>query len=156
MGNAVWLFWAVPYWYFSTLLMPFGNGPLSEIPALGAVCLIIGAGWGIIKRKTSLLIFLLLIVASQALVVVAGFSHGLLRGTTNQITLQTLLGTFLLLQIVIAGYFVWRLKGARLQITRRLMNEALPMATVSGCFATSALHGKAGVTANSPLTPSGH
>jgi hypothetical protein len=113
VGNAVWLFWAVPSWYFSTLLMPFGAGPLSAITALGAVCLIIGAGWGIIKRKTSLLLFLLLIAASQVLVVDAGFSRGLLRGTTNQITLQTLLGAFLLLQVVIAGYFVWRLKGAR-------------------------------------------
>jgi hypothetical protein len=113
MGNAVWLFWAVPAWYFSTLLMPFGAGPLSAIPASGAVGLVIGAGWGVIKRKTNLLIFLMLILASQALVVVAGFLRGSLRGTTNQLTLQTLLGTFLLLQIAIAGYFVWRLKGAR-------------------------------------------
>jgi hypothetical protein len=113
MGNAVWLFCAVPTWYFSTLLMPFGAGMLSAIPASGAVCLVIGAVWGIIERKANLLVFLLLIVASQALVVVAGFWRGSLRGTTNELTLQTLLGIFLLLQIAIAGYFVWRLKGAR-------------------------------------------
>lgn len=113
MGNAVWLFWAVPAWYFSTLLMPFGAGPLSAIPAAGAICLVIGAGWGVVKRKTNLLLFLLLVVASQILVVIAGFSRGSLRGTTNQLILQILLGTFLLLQIAIAGYFVWRVKGAR-------------------------------------------
>ena len=113
MGNAVWLFWAVPVWYFSTLSMPFSAGPLSAIPASGAICLVIGAGWGVIKRKMNLLLFLLLIVATQVLVVVAGFLRGSLRGTTNQLTLQTLLGAFLLLQIAFAGYLVWRLKGAR-------------------------------------------
>jgi hypothetical protein len=113
MENAVWLFWAVPAWYFSTLLMPFGAGALSAIPASGVVCLVIGAIWGIKNQKTHLLIFFLLVVASQILVVAAGFSRGSLRGAANQLILQTLLGTFLLLQIVIAGYFVWRLKGAR-------------------------------------------
>ena len=109
MGNAVWLFWAVPTWYFSTLLKPFSAGALSAVPAFGAVCLAIGAVWGIRRRKANLLIFLLLVAASQALVVVAGVMRGSLRGGAG----QPILGTFLLLQVAIAGYLVWRLKGTR-------------------------------------------
>ncbi len=54
--------------------------------------------------------FLLLPVASQVLVVVAGFMRGSLREEAN----QPILLAFLLLQIAVAAYFVFRLNGARL------------------------------------------
>jgi hypothetical protein len=111
MGNAVWLFLAVPAWYSSTIVSPFSAGPLSAIPALGILSLTIGVVLGIVKRKTSLLIFLLLPTASQILVVVAGFMRGAFRSDANQLTLWIL--TFVLLQMAGAGYIVWRLKGAR-------------------------------------------
>jgi hypothetical protein len=113
MGNAIWLFWAVPTWYFSTILMPFGAGSLSAVPALGVVCLAVGAVSGIIKRKTNLLIFLLFIVASQVLVVVSGFMRGSFPGETSERSLLTILSALVLLQIAGAGYVVWRFKGAR-------------------------------------------
>jgi len=109
MGNAAWLFLALPAWYFSTILAPFSAGVLTAIPALGILCLAIGVVLGIVKRKTSLMIFLLLPAASQILVVIAGFMRGSLRYDAN----QPILWTFLLLQIAAAGYIVWRLKGAR-------------------------------------------
>lgn len=40
MGNAIWLFFALPEWYFSTILQPFSAGPLTVIPALGIVSLV--------------------------------------------------------------------------------------------------------------------
>ncbi|HWT98903.1 MAG TPA: hypothetical protein VN229_14850 [Terriglobales bacterium] len=109
MGNAVWLFCSVPAWYFSTLLKPFGADTLSAVPALGSLCFIVGTVWGIVKRKAILLIFAPLIVVSQALVVVAGFMRGSVGGGVASFTLDV----FLLLQVVAAGYFVWRLKGMR-------------------------------------------
>ena len=110
MGNAVWLSFALPNWYFSALLAPFSAGILTAIPALGIVGLTIGAVWGLMKRRRGLLMFLLLSAASQVLVVVAGFMRGSLRDGAD----QPILLAFLLLQIVVAGFFVFRLKGARL------------------------------------------
>lgn len=108
MGNAVWLFFALPVWYFSTITAPFGSGVLSAIPVLGIVSLVLGVVWGVIIRRLGLMIFLLLPAASQALMVVAGFMRG---SPTYSLPI---LSTFLLLQIAFAGYFVVRLKGARL------------------------------------------
>jgi len=109
MGNAAWLFCSVPAWYFSALLKPSGAGFLSAVPALGALCFIIGTLWGILKRKPGLLIFCPLIVVSQALVVIAGFMRGSVSGGVTSF----ILNSFLLLQVIAAGYFVWRLKGTR-------------------------------------------
>ncbi len=110
MGNAIWLTFALPEWYFSSILAPFSAGLLTAIPALGIVGLAIGAVWGLMKRRRGLLMFLLLPAASQVLVVVAGFMRGLLRDEAS----QPFLLAFLLLQIVVAGFFVFHLNGARL------------------------------------------
>ena len=93
MGNAVWLFFSLPMWYFSTITAPFASGVLTAVPALGIVSLVVGVVWGAIKRRLGLMIFLVLPVASQALMVVAGFMRGL-----PQFSLPVL-STFLLLQI---------------------------------------------------------
>ncbi len=110
MGNAIWLFFALPVWYFSTIAAPFSAGMLSAIPALGIVCLIFGVVCGTLKRRLDLSMFLVLPAASQALVVVAG----LMRGSLTVQVSEPMLATFVLLQIAFAGYFVFRLKGARL------------------------------------------
>ena len=86
MDNAVWLFLAVPAWYSSAIISPFGAGPLTEIPALGIASLAVGIVLGILSRKTSLLIFLLLPAASQILVVVAGLLRGAFRSDGNQLS----------------------------------------------------------------------
>lgn len=46
MGNAIWLFFALPDWYFSSILAPFSAGVLSTIPAAGIICLLVGGVWG--------------------------------------------------------------------------------------------------------------
>ncbi|HEX9881864.1 MAG TPA: hypothetical protein VGA65_05090, partial [Hyphomicrobium sp.] len=109
MGNAIWLFFALPEWYFSTILAPFRTGLLSAIPALGIVCLIFGVVCGTLKRRLDLSAFLVLPVASQALALVAGFMRGSL---THQVS-EPILAIFTLLQIAVAGYFIFRLEGAR-------------------------------------------
>ena len=109
MGNAIWLFFALPEWYFSTILDPFSAGSLSVIPAVGIVALAIGAAWGVAKRRLALSVFLVLPAASQVLVVVAGLMRGTVRDT------EVIFWAFLLLQAAAAGYLVFRLKGARLQ-----------------------------------------
>lgn len=110
MGSAIWLFFALPEWYFSTILAPFGAGVLTAIPAVGIVALAFGVIWGAARRQLGLLIFLSLPVASQVLVAVSGFMRGGLGDHESEVVLWT----FLLLQAAAAGYFVFRLKGARL------------------------------------------
>lgn len=112
MGNAFWLFLTVPIWYFSTTTSPFNAGPLSAIPALGILSLVIGIVTGAVKRETRLLIFLLPLAASQILVAAAGFLRGALRHDPNGLLLW-IIGTFIFLEIAGAAYAVWRLKDAR-------------------------------------------
>jgi hypothetical protein len=116
VGNAIWLFLAVPAWYCSIIVSSLSAGLLSAIPALGILSLAIGIVVGIAKRERGLLIFLLLPAASQILVVVAGFMRGAFQPDANQLdqlALWIILAIFMLLQIVGAAYIVWRLKGAR-------------------------------------------
>jgi hypothetical protein len=109
VNNAVWLFLALPTEYFPTILAPFREGILTAIPALGVVCLAIGVVLGIARREAGLLMFAALPAASQILVSVAGFMRGSFRDSGS----HPILLTFLLLQLVAAGYLVWRMKGAR-------------------------------------------
>ena len=109
MGNTVWHFFQLPLWYFSTILTPFAAGWLTAIPAIGILCLAAGVTWGLAKEEPSLLIFLLLPAVSQFLVVVVGFLPRSLRGSAG----DPILWAFLLLEVAIAGFLVWRLKGAR-------------------------------------------
>jgi len=110
MGNAIWLFLAVPTWYFAAILTPFSEGELSAIPAFGVLCFIIGVVLGFSRRRKDLLVFLVLILVSQLLVVMAGLMRGSLRAG---VTLDLLLLVFLLPQIAASAYLVWRLKGSR-------------------------------------------
>lgn len=109
MASAVWLFVALPIWYFSTIFAPFGAGVLTAIPALGVLCLAVGVVLAILSRETGLWLFLLLPAASQLLVAVAG----LMRGSLPHSASHPILFIFFLLQIALAGYLVWRLTGAR-------------------------------------------
>ena len=112
MGNASWLFFAVPSWYWSTIFAPVGAGPLSAIPAIGGLSLAIGVVVGLAKRATSLWLFLLLPAASQLFVAIAGFLRGAFQHDPNNVA-GWVVCTFLLLQLVGAAYIVWRSAGAR-------------------------------------------
>ena len=109
MYNAVWLFLALPKWYFSTILVPFSTNLLTLIPMLGILSLAIGVLLGLLQGRRDLLLFLLLPAASQALVVISG----LMRGEFPDGASDPYLWAFILLQVAAAGYLVFRLSGAR-------------------------------------------
>jgi hypothetical protein len=109
MGNALWFFMALAQWYFPCVLAPFSAGPLTLIPAVGVVCLAIGAILGMRARAPSLLFFGVLALISHAYVALAGFLRGTMHDSNSPMFL-----VFLLLQVVLAGYLVYRVKGARL------------------------------------------
>jgi hypothetical protein len=110
MGDPVWNFLALPVTYFSTIFMPLSGGVVTAVPALGVVGLIVGVIWGIVVRRRGLLLFLTLPVASHALVAVGDSMRRSLPPENG----MTILCAFLLLQLALAGYFIIRLKGARL------------------------------------------
>ncbi len=58
--------------YFATLLAPFASGPLSFIPASGAVSLIAGAILALVKRETGVIWAVLGVFLSHALVISLG------------------------------------------------------------------------------------
>jgi hypothetical protein len=76
MGNALWLMWGLPVWFFSTVAHPFSTGPLSLIPFLGVISLVAGVICGVIKRDERLLPFLLSVSLSEVYVAVAGLLRG--------------------------------------------------------------------------------
>ena len=109
MDNAVWLFFALPQWYFITILAPLSGGPLTLIPAIGVVSLILGVALGTKARRRLILLFALLAFASQIFVAIAGF----FRGSLEDSTVTPLLYAYLLIQVLAAAYLIYRIKGAR-------------------------------------------
>jgi hypothetical protein len=109
MGNAFWLFFALPQWYFSAALNPLSEGVLTAVPAVGSLCLAIGVIWAAVNRQMLTLIFLISPAASQLFVAAAGFLRGEVHGSTTGAALIV----FLILQLVLISYLVYRLHGAR-------------------------------------------
>jgi hypothetical protein len=109
MGNALWLFQALPEWYFSAVVHPLSAGLLSAVPALGTVLLAVGLALGLVARKSRLLLFLIPFALSQFFVAAAGVLRGQLPGTSS--TLPQLL--FITVQIVLVGYLIYCVAGAR-------------------------------------------
>ncbi len=110
MSNAIWLFLALPNWYISTIADPLGAGPLTAIPAFGTICLFIGITVGLIQRAWELKWFFLPAIASQLFVAVAGA----LRGELFDESSQPALLSFIVFQIILAGYLIYRVGEARL------------------------------------------
>jgi hypothetical protein len=106
LNNAIWLFGALPKWFFPCILSPFSAGLLTAIPAGGVICLGIGSIVGVVKRQWRLLIFLLPTALSQIYVAVAGWFRGKPKGGASLLV-------FLVLQLVFIVYLVYRSKGAR-------------------------------------------
>ena len=110
MGDAVWLFFGLPQWFFWNLVDPFGVGPLSIVPFVGILCLVAGVILGVRKRATFLWRFGLPVLASHALVAVAGFLRGALDASHVQIVVLSFM-------VVILGwslFLVYKAKGSRI------------------------------------------
>ncbi|MDJ0760799.1 MAG: hypothetical protein QNJ19_15495 [Woeseiaceae bacterium] len=110
MGDAVWLFLGLPKWFFWNLLDPVSAGPLSLIPFVGIVCLVVGTTLGAQKRARFLWRFGLPVLASQALVAVAGY----LRGALDTLQSQIVAVCFMLVILGWSLFLVYKAKGARI------------------------------------------
>jgi hypothetical protein len=115
MGNAIWLITALPVWYGSALIAPFSAGFLTLVPAVGSLSFAAGVILGAIKRRRELLLFSIPFVLSEALVAIAGLLRG--RVLYGSAFLDVLLLAFIALQFAIAGYLIYRIKGARTSAT---------------------------------------
>ena len=113
MGNAIWLFTALPKWFLSSVLSPFSAGALTLIPAIGTVCLAIGIVLAVRLRAKALWSFVVPALISQAFVAVAGF----FRGAFDSSTAEPILGTFLAIQLVLSLYLVYRQRKTWLPAT---------------------------------------
>jgi len=109
MNSAVWLFVLVPQWYFATLAHPFEAGLVSLIPVGGIVCLAVGVIVGAVKRQWNLFRFAASVVISAAFVAAAG----VLRDRLAEEIGLLVTFVFLVFQLVLVGYLVYRAKGAR-------------------------------------------
>ncbi|WP_375427496.1 hypothetical protein [uncultured Sphingomonas sp.] len=110
MGNALWLVLALPKWYFSTILAPLSAGPLTIVPAIGVICLVIGTALGILRKQKLLLAFIAPFLLSELFVAISGFYRGRLPGSAG----NSILLIFLLLTLITSSYVLYRAKGARL------------------------------------------
>ncbi len=109
MGGALWLLGALPQWYFSTILQPLAAGPLSLVPALGTVCLLLGSLLGLGRRDLKLGLFLIPVALSQLLVGTAGALIGRIPGDISNALLLLFLGV----QVLLAGWLVYILEDSR-------------------------------------------
>jgi hypothetical protein len=113
MGNAIWLFTALPSWYLGAALAPFSAGALTLIPAVGLLSLIIGVILGAVQRRRQLMWFLLLFVSSEVLVAISGVMRGQVSPSGPANLLDAGLLIFLGAQFAVSGFLIYRVKAAR-------------------------------------------
>ena len=108
MGDAIWLFLALPTWYFSIVTAPFAASYLTAVPASGILSLFAGAGLALARREAGVLWAFVGIVLSHGLVVIAGW----FRGQFEQP--GALLLAFIGLQFLIVGLVIALCRRSRL------------------------------------------
>jgi hypothetical protein len=111
MGNAIWLITALPGWYLAAVAAPFSAGALTLVPAIGSVSLAVGLILGAIQRRRGLLLFLIPLVLSEGLVAIAGLLRG--QVPSDSVLLEPSLLGFIAVQFAVAGYLIYRMRGAR-------------------------------------------
>lgn len=109
MNNAVWLFQALPVWYFSALEHPLRSGAFAVLPALGTISLVVGLILGLGAGERRLLLFLIPFAFSELHVAIAGALRGQLPAAAN----GPLLLVFIVAQVMLVAYLIYCLVGAR-------------------------------------------
>lgn len=105
----LWLLLEFNQGYFIAALPPFSLHLFSLNSVVGLISLLVGFVWGILRKKRGLLVFIAPILASQGLVVLSGYTRGVLQPGTA----EPLMFAFLLLQMGAAGFIVFKMKDAR-------------------------------------------
>lgn len=108
------------------MLAPLSSDPLTLVPAVGLTGLVVGIALGAMKRNATLLLFIIPALLSELLVGVAGLFRGQMRGDPT----DWLIGAFLIVQLLLCSYLIWRAKGARI--------AAAPLAIFSMSYAAFA------------------
>lgn len=108
MGYAIGLSISLGIWYFECVLAPFSLGMLTLLPAAGVVALVDGTILGVQARDRSLLLFGAAALLSHAYVAIAGLFHGSFDDSNNPVFF-----VFLIFQVLLAAYLVYRAKNAR-------------------------------------------
>ncbi len=109
-SSALWLIFAVPVWYFSTITHPFQAGILSLIPFVGILGLVAGGVMGIVQRKRALLLFFFPFAVSEFYVAIAGLFRGQLRGNASLLPFCT----FIFVQLLLIGYSAYKSRHAHI------------------------------------------
>lgn len=109
MENAISLLFFTPILFVQASFALFNGEWIAWIPALGIAGLILGTSIGIRRRRRSLLIFVVPLLMSQFLVILAGAFPGDIQ---VDLTLPVII-VFLAIQLGFAGYAIYRAVGAR-------------------------------------------
>lgn len=110
MNNALWLFFALPRWYFESFQIS-QDSILTAIPSSGIAALVLGAiisFWG--RRNLNLLWIMASIATSQAYVAIAGLFRGQMSAGSNDWPFFCMAFT----QLVILAVLLWRSRGNRI------------------------------------------
>ena len=126
-SNALWLFSAVPVWYFAGVAHPFKSGMLSFIPFLGTVGLVAGGLSALVQRRRALLLFAFPFLLSEAYVFVAGRFEGQFRGSASLLPEWL----FLITQAALIAHLVYK--------SRQTWLTSLALAVFSLSYALFAL-----------------
>ena len=109
MNDSISMALILPQWFFGRVLDPFPSVSMNMFPAIGVLGLVVGIGLGLRRRATGLLFFLIPAFLSELLVAASGDSGGFSAASSSLLMLLF----FLLIQGLICGLLVYRLKGAR-------------------------------------------
>ncbi|MDC7682990.1 hypothetical protein PQU92_06865 [Asticcacaulis sp. BYS171W] len=109
MGDVIWLNASLPTWFVSILAAPTFFFPWSLLVPIGLLTGLAGAVLAIRRKEKRALWLLFPFALSHVLVTVAGALRGQVKHGSEPV-----LYAFLCLQILLAVWFIFRLKGARL------------------------------------------
>jgi hypothetical protein len=113
LPDAIRLFYALPGEFFISLLLLFAPrhlNALTAIPLAGVICFVAGLAIAFKRSANGILLNLLPIVPSQILVAIAGYFLGRVSGGAA----TAIVAAFLVLQLVLIGYIIYRSRRPRL------------------------------------------
>jgi hypothetical protein len=112
MDEAFQLFLSAPREFFLSS-GKFGQGALSAIPTVAMAALVVGLAIGLYRRDARLFTFLLPVLLSQLLLLLAGIG----AGRADVAAADLMLNAFMIVQCSLALLFVWRIDGTRMAAT---------------------------------------
>lgn len=110
MEAALGSLWVLPWWYFGSLVLWPGAPVLQIVPWAGVIGLCVGLAWGTVKQQAALCRLAVSPVLSHAMVGIAFLFAGQMELSIS----YWLTSGFLLVQLAILSFLVFRFKGMRI------------------------------------------